>query len=94
MGDMDGRERVTRLGQYQNLETNRTKLLLIIVWILWKAEEIYHTENYLTIIEGMNLHTPFYQEGKDLEWMKEGDLVAEKSAEECLDEIVEYSGPG
>lgn len=52
------------------------------------AEELYHTENYFTIIEGMNRHTPFYQDG--FEWMKTGDLVAEKSAEECLDEIVEY----
>ena len=40
----------------------------------------------------MNQHTPFYQEG--LEWMKNDDLVAEKSEEQSLEEIAMYIGSG
>ena len=54
------------------------------------AEELYHTDNYMKIVEGMNGHVGFYQADRDLEWMRENDLIAEIDQNEALSQIAEF----
>ena len=83
MGDLDGRERVTRLGRLNSKFKIQIKTTL--------AEELYHTENYMMIVEGMNNHVAFYVENADLEWMREGDLKAEITQSDALQQMAEFS---
>ena len=91
MGDLDGRERVTRLGELNLKVFNFLKLEKKILKNHLLAEELYHTENYLTIVEGMNSHVGFYVENADLEWMRENDLQAEITQSDALQQMAEFS---
>ena len=88
MGDLDGRERVTRLGELNFKVFNFLKLFFKIHLL---AEELYHTENYFTIVEGMNSHVGFYVKNADLEWMRENDLQAEITQSDALQQMAEFS---
>ena len=55
------------------------------------AEELYHTDNYMMIVEGMNNNVAFYRENADLEWMQEGDLLAEITQIDALQQMAEFS---